>query len=138
MRWDGAAYQIRRGDIGGGMRGRQVEIEQRLDQTIWMRWKQRRLPLDRCAAEKKSNYRAAWTPPLAEQKPDAAERLRRRQQARVRYNEACQRLPERPCGRPRAKRLVHERKQGKANWSLPLHPIPTAKAQLPKRKFLFG
>jgi hypothetical protein len=96
VRWAGAAYQIRRSDIGGGMRGKQVEIEQRLDQTIWMRWKQRRLPLDRCAAEKKSNYRAAWTPPLAEQKPDAAERLRRRQQARVRYNEACQRLPERP------------------------------------------
>jgi len=78
------------------MRGKQVEIEQRLDQTIWMRWKQRRLPLDRCAAEKKPNYRVAWTPPLATQKPDAAERLRRRQQARARYNEACQRLPERP------------------------------------------
>jgi hypothetical protein len=35
-------------------------------------------------------------PSLAAQKPDAAEQLRRRQQARARYNEACQRLPERP------------------------------------------
>jgi hypothetical protein len=56
VRWAGAAYQIRRSDIGGGMRGKQVAV----------------------------------------QKPDAAERLRRRQQARARYNEACQRLPERP------------------------------------------
>jgi hypothetical protein len=96
VRWAGATYQIRRSDIGGGMRGKQVEIEQRLDQTMWMRWKQRRLPLDRCAAEKKPSYQAAWIPPLAAQKPDAAERLRRRQQARARYNEACQRLPERP------------------------------------------
>src|SRR6202158_6546541 len=96
VRGAGATYQIRRSDIGGGMRGKQVEIEQRLDQTMWMRWKERRLPLDRCAAEKKPSYQAAWIPPLAAQKPDAAERLRRRQQARARYNEACQRLPERP------------------------------------------
>lgn len=96
VRWDGVTYQIRRADIGGGMRGRQVEIEQRLDQTLWMRWKQRRLPLDRCAAENKPNYRAAWTPPLAAQRPDAAERLLRRQQLRTRYNEACKRVQERP------------------------------------------
>ena len=94
--WAGATYQIRRADLGGGMRGRPVEIEQRLDQTVWMRWRQRRLPLDRCPAEKKPNYRAPWTPPLAAQKPDAAERQRRRQQARERYNQACQRVPERP------------------------------------------
>jgi hypothetical protein len=80
VRWDGVTYQIRRGDIGGGMRGRQVEIEQRLDQSLWMRWKQRRFPLDRCPAEKKPSYRAAWTPPLAAQKPDAAQRLLRLQQ----------------------------------------------------------
>src|SRR4029078_13745257 len=57
VRWAGAAYQIRRSDIGGGMRGKQVEIEQRLDQTIWMRWKQRSLPLDRCGAEKQREHR---------------------------------------------------------------------------------
>jgi hypothetical protein len=96
VRWDGVTYQIRRADIGGGMRGRQVEIEQRLDQTLWMRWKQRRLPLDRCAAEKKPNYRAAWTPPLAAHKPDAAERSLRLKQIRTRYNEACKRVQERP------------------------------------------
>lgn len=96
VRWDGLTYQIRRADIGGGMRGRQVEIEQRLDQSLWMRWKQRRLPLDRCAAENKPNYRAVWTPPRAAQKPDAAQRLLRLQQHRIRYNEACKRVPERP------------------------------------------
>lgn len=96
IRWGGVTFQIRRADIGGGMRGRQVEIEQRLDQTLWMRWKQRRLPLDCCAAEKKPNYRAAWTPPLAAQKPDAAQRLLRRQQQRIRYNDACKRVQERP------------------------------------------
>ena len=94
--WDGVTYQIRRADIGGGMRGRQVEIEQRWDQSLWMRWKQRRFPLQRCATEKKPNYRAPWTPPLAAQKPDAAQRLLRRQHLRVRYNEACQRVQERP------------------------------------------
>lgn len=96
VRWGGVTYQIRRADIGGGMRGRQVEIEQRLDQTLWMRWKQRRLPLDRCAAKKKPNYRAVWTPPLAAQKPDAAQRLLRLQQIRTRYNEACKQVQERP------------------------------------------
>jgi hypothetical protein len=96
VRWDGVTYQIRRADIGGGMRGRQVEIEQRLDQTLWMRWKQRRLPLDRCPAEKKPNYRAAWTPPLAAHKPDAAQRLLRLKQIRTRYNEACKQVQDRP------------------------------------------
>jgi hypothetical protein len=96
VRWDGVTYQIRRADIGGGMRGRQVEIEQRLDQTLWMRWKQRRLPLDRCAAIKKPNYHRPWTPPLAAQKPDAAERLLRRQQLRTRYNDACKQVRDRP------------------------------------------
>jgi hypothetical protein len=96
VRWAGAAYQIRRADLGGGMRGKPVAIEQRLDQTVWMRWKQRRLPLDCCAAEKKPHYRAPWTPPLAAQKPDPAERQRLRQQARIRFNQACQRVQERP------------------------------------------
>lgn len=96
VRWDGVTYQIRRADIGGGMRGKQVEIEQRLDQTLWMRWKQRRLPLDRCMADKKPNYRVPWTPPVAAQKPDAAQRLLRRQQLRTGYNEACKRVQERP------------------------------------------
>jgi len=31
VRWQAAAYQIRRPDIRGGMRGAQVAIEQRLD-----------------------------------------------------------------------------------------------------------
>lgn len=90
VRWAGAAYQIRRSDIGGGMRGKQVEIEQRLDQTLWMRWKQRRFPLDRCAAQKKPNYRAPRIP--LPQKPDPAQRLLRRKQQRIRYNQACQRV----------------------------------------------
>jgi hypothetical protein len=34
VHWAGAADQIRRSDIGGGMRGKQVEIEQRRDQTL--------------------------------------------------------------------------------------------------------
>ncbi len=96
VRWAGAADQIRRSDIGGGMRGKQVEIEQRRDQTLWMRWKKRRFPLTRCAAENKPNYRAAWTPPRAAGKPDAAERQRRRQQGRLRWNEGFQRLPAQP------------------------------------------
>jgi DNA-binding Lrp family transcriptional regulator len=96
VRWAGAAYQIRRADISGGMRGRTVEIEQRLDGTVWMRWKQRRLPLDRCAIPTRASYRAPWTPPQAARKPDAAQRQQRREQAQARSNQAFQRLPERP------------------------------------------
>jgi hypothetical protein len=49
------------------MRGQQVEIEQHLDHTLWMRRKQQRLQLDRCAAEKKANsthYKRSHSSPL--------------------------------------------------------------------------
>jgi hypothetical protein len=71
----------------------EVEIEQRLDQTLWMRWRNRRLPLDRCAEEKKANYRAPWIPPRAAQEPDAAEG---NVFASSPANAGTKRLPERP------------------------------------------
>jgi hypothetical protein len=49
--------------LAAGCGGKEVEIEQRLDRMVWMRWQQRRLQLERCPAEKKASYQAAWTPP---------------------------------------------------------------------------
>jgi DNA-binding Lrp family transcriptional regulator len=96
VRWQAAAYQIRRQDIGGGMRGAPVAIEQRLDGSVWMRWRDRRLQLQRCAVVSKPNYRASWTPPPAVQKPDRAEARRRQIEGTRKGMEAFQRLPARP------------------------------------------
>jgi len=96
VRWQAAAYQIRRQDIGGGMRGAPVAIEQRLDGTVWMRWRDGRLRLQRCAVVSKPNYRPRWTPPPAVQKPDRAEARRRQIEGTRKGMEAFQRLPARP------------------------------------------
>jgi DNA-binding Lrp family transcriptional regulator len=99
LRWGGQVYQIPRADIGGGMRGASVALERRLDGSVWMRWRQQRVRLERCEAANKPNYRLRWIPPQAAAKPDAAERQRRRQQARLHYAEAFRRLPDRPLWR---------------------------------------
>src|SRR2546426_6785361 len=70
VRWQAAAYQIRRQDIGGGMRGAPVAIEQLLDGTVWMRWRDGRLRLQHCAEVSKPNYRPRSIPLPAAQKPD--------------------------------------------------------------------
>src|SRR5271157_1213853 len=97
VRWQGEIYQIPRSQIGGGMRGSQVEVEKRLDGSVWMRWKQRRVRLDPCPLAGKANYRVARvTTPAAVAKPDAAERQRRRVEARRKAEQAFCRLPDRP------------------------------------------
>lgn len=96
VRWQAAAYQIRRQDIGGGMRGAPVTIEQRLNGSVWMRWRDRRLQLQRCAVVSNPNYRLSWTPSPAVQKPDRAEARRRQIEGTRKGMEAFQRLPARP------------------------------------------
>lgn len=49
LRWDGVLYRIPRPEIGGGRRGAKVEIERRLDGTVWMRWRTRCVLLCRSA-----------------------------------------------------------------------------------------
>jgi hypothetical protein len=97
VRWQGETYQIPRPQIGSGMRGSQVAVEKRLDGSVWMRWKQRRVRLDLCPAAVKANPRVVHVgPPAAVAKPDAAERQRRRVEARRKADAAFHRLPNRP------------------------------------------
>ena len=93
----GETYQIPRSQIGGGMRGSRVAVERRLDGSVWMRWKQRRVRLEPCPLAVTSNYRVAQiSRPAAVAKPDAAERQRRRVEARRKTEQAFRRLPDRP------------------------------------------
>jgi len=97
VRWAGATYQIPRAQIGGGMRGSQVAVERRLDGSVWMRWKQRRVRLDPCPLAVTPNHRVARVASLAAiAKPDAAERPQRRVEARRKAEQAFRRLPNRP------------------------------------------
>ena len=97
VRWQGETYQIPRPQIGGGMRGSHVAVEKRLDGSVWMRWKQRRVRLDLCPLAMRATYRVApVAPPTAVAKPDAAERGRRKVEARRKAEEAFRRLPDRP------------------------------------------
>ena len=97
VRWQGETYQIPRPQIGGGMRGSRVAVEKRLDGNVWMRWKQRRVRLDLCPLAVAATYRVdPVAPPAAVAKPNAAERARRRLEARRKADEAFHRLPDRP------------------------------------------
>ncbi|MGA8216358.1 MAG: ISNCY family transposase [Candidatus Sulfotelmatobacter sp.] len=97
VRWQAAAYQIRRPDISGGMRGAQVAIEQRLDGSVWMRWRERVVALQPCLAER------PCPAPKPERQPQftrsASEKARARErtkQARRQLNENYHRLRDRP------------------------------------------
>lgn len=54
LRWDGKLYQVDRAAITTGLRGANVRIEQRLDGTLALRYRDRYLPITECeVAEKK-------------------------------------------------------------------------------------
>ena len=97
VRWQAAAYQIRRPDIRGGMRGAQVAIEQRLNGGVWMRWRQRVVALQPCLAERPHPASKPESPPMftrsASEKARARERIK---QARRELNESYRRLRDRP------------------------------------------
>lgn len=97
LRWQGESYQIPRAQIGGGMRGSRVAVEKRLDGRVWLRWKARRARLELCPGAGPSNNRAPLlASPTVVAKPDAAERQRRRVEARRKAEQAFRRLPQRP------------------------------------------
>ena len=50
IRWDGSLYQIERSAIVTGLRGAFVRVEQRLDQSVAVRYNERYLPVKRCSA----------------------------------------------------------------------------------------
>ena len=97
VQWQAAAYQIRRQDIRGGMRGAQVAIEQRLDGSVWMRWRQRVVALQTCLAERTHLAPKPESPPMFTR--SASEKARSKQRlldARRRCQESYARLPDRP------------------------------------------
>ena len=48
IRWEGRLYQLRRDQIRPALRGARVEVEQRLDETMWVRWGGQHLELAGC------------------------------------------------------------------------------------------
>ncbi len=48
IRYNAKVYQITRGDIRPGLRGATVRVEERLDQTMWVRFRDRYLEVSRC------------------------------------------------------------------------------------------
>ena len=48
--WKGQRWGIRREDVRAGLRGARAEIEKRLDDTHWLRFRNRYLPLHACTA----------------------------------------------------------------------------------------
>ena len=97
VRWQAAAYQIRRPDLRAGMRGAPAAIEQRLDGSVWMRWRQRVVALQPCLAERPHPAPKPESPPMftrsASEKARAQQRL---QQARQQLTESYRRLRDRP------------------------------------------
>src|SRR6201997_3114400 len=97
-RWDGASYRVEREQITRGMRGARVQLDRRLDESRWLRWRNRILALERCEprpelmVERRVKIRAT-TMRSAEEKARARQRLL---DARRRLSETYAQLPNRP------------------------------------------
>jgi hypothetical protein len=59
LRWDGKLFQIDRQGITDGLRGANVRVEQRLDGSLAVRYEERYLPIQECAAPEKRKAVAA-------------------------------------------------------------------------------
>ena len=53
LRYRGKSYQIARADLGGGLRGARVRVEQRLDGTVAVKFRDRYLRVSECPAGQK-------------------------------------------------------------------------------------
>lgn len=71
LRWDGSLYQIERSAIVTGLRGAVVRVEQRLDQSVAVRYQERYLPVQCCSA-------AEPEPRPASTEPQKRQRAKRR------------------------------------------------------------
>jgi hypothetical protein len=75
--WDGNRWGVPREKVCAGLRGAQVEIEQRLDGTHWLRFRGRCLPLIPCPKALRSASPSGLRPPgLADQKPKPLARIK--------------------------------------------------------------
>jgi hypothetical protein len=98
LRWEGALYAAQREQIARSMRGARVQLEQRLEGSRWMQWRNKFVALELCEARPrvKSEHRGKAR---ATDERSAAEKARARQRlldARRRLSEAYAQLPNRP------------------------------------------
>jgi hypothetical protein len=98
VRWEGIIYRVRREHIARGMGGARVRLERRLDGTRWMQWRNRFVPLERCAPRPGVIVDRGVRPPATpERSPQEKARARQRRcDARRRLSEAYAQLTDRP------------------------------------------
>lgn len=99
IRWEGGIYRVDRKQIAGGMRGARVQVERRLGGNLWMHWRGRLLPLERCPAKAREPGQRLVRKPKAAPVRSAGERARAKQRmldARRRFSEAYAQLRNRP------------------------------------------
>ena len=74
LRWQGQLWQIAREEIGPGLRGAQVRVEQRLDGAVWVRFRNRYLTVRRCDAPPRRRTAPRTPPPRPARTTTAARR----------------------------------------------------------------
>ena len=62
LRWGGQIYQIERADVGPALRGARVRVEQRLDGSLAVRWRDRYVRVSVCPAPRLSSAPAPAAP----------------------------------------------------------------------------
>jgi hypothetical protein len=67
IRYNNKQYQITRADIRPGLRGATVRVEERLDQSVWVRFRERYLTVRVCASQSKAPVPA----PVAKLRPSS-------------------------------------------------------------------
>ena len=98
VRWEGASHRVKREQITRGMRGARVQVERRLDGSRWLRWRNRMLALERCETTPELMIERRIKPRAILER-SAEERARAKQRlldARRRWSEAYEQLPNRP------------------------------------------
>jgi len=99
LRWHGAIYRVERKQIKAAMCGARVQLEQRLDGSAWMHWRNRVVALELCQATPAVRVQPSVIQRRATQGKSAPEKARARQRvldARRRCQESYARLPDRP------------------------------------------
>ena len=98
VRWEGAIYGVPREYIARGMRGARVQLERWLDGSRWMQWRNRILPLQRCATRPRVMVERPRRPPVLRDRSES-EKARARQrflEGRRQWRDGYAQLPDRP------------------------------------------
>jgi len=99
LRWHGVIYRVEQKQIRAAMRGARVQVERRLDGSVWMHWRDQVLALELCQATPRVCVERPYIQGRAIQGKSAQEKARARQRvldARRRCQESYARLPDRP------------------------------------------